>query len=114
MTQDLGTIIARRTLERDGEELTVLIGLPVPFEEGLPDHFCPVRLEDSEGRELWATRAGGIDSVQALVLALSVIGDRLAADGPGLTFLERAELGFPLTDLSDPAVWSAHISYPLV
>lgn len=86
----LGQVIMTRVLERDGKDILVEIGLPVPFAEGETDCYVPFRIGDDN-----VHMAGGVDSVQAMIFALAMIGDLLKADGLD-TFP-----GFPVTEPAD-------------
>ncbi len=92
---DLGDVILTRELARYGKKVLVQVGRPVPFASGKSDCYVPFRIDglDDEAQVL---SAAGIDGVQALLLALGMIGDRLRIE-QGLTFLDSTELGFPAT-----------------
>ena len=94
----VGVIIATREIDIDGNrKVLVTIGTPREFPEG-GNYFCPYQISGmGNGRVRYA---GGADSVQALELALQVIGtdlytsaefkaDRLRSEG-------RRNLGFPV------------------
>lgn len=75
----LGMIIARRTLrwpEKEGKQITVLIGKPRPFPRSKrfphQDYYCPYRIVGIGDQKL--RRAGGVDAVQALQLVFRAIG----------------------------------------
>ncbi|AXX29838.1 hypothetical protein KCV87_07780 [Actinosynnema pretiosum subsp. pretiosum] len=70
------------------------IGRPRPFDETDPegDHHCPVRIEGLEEDPVDLSVAG-VDSLQALILALGAIGDRVGSARQDLSFLGRPELG---------------------
>ncbi len=87
---DLGEVIMTRELERDGKTVLVEIGRPVPFSKGATDCYVPFRIGDDEVK-----MAGGVDSVQAMLFALAMIGDMLK--GEQVTFLGM-EPGFPVTE----------------
>jgi hypothetical protein len=69
---DIGMIIAKRKLSlTPGEKVVVIIGQPRPFPD-CDDFFCPFKVEGlGHGRVI---RAGGVDAIQALELALRMIG----------------------------------------
>ncbi|MDR2619973.1 MAG: hypothetical protein LBC29_02440 [Propionibacteriaceae bacterium] len=75
-------IIAERKLQGEAHEYVVLIGLPfreVPANENESPYFvCPWWIEDENGVVAKKMNVGGEDSVQALVLALAMIGDVLS------------------------------------
>jgi len=96
--EDVGNVIAERELDTsDGRTVKVLIGQPQPFPEG-SSYYCPIQITGI-GKDM-VMRAGGVDSVQALLLALKMIGARLYTSDEGragtLTWLERRNLGFPV------------------
>lgn len=100
---NVGTVIATRELMLDGcEEVIVLIGKPEPCPDGI-DWYCPHQTPGiGSGRVRCAI---GVDPVQALVLALSMVGaelytseeyesGRLTWDGGART----GSLGFPVPE----------------
>lgn len=89
-------VVARRELQLDGRDVTLVVGAAQAFDADETDVFCPVRLEESDGTEIWSSRAGGVDSVQALLLALTAAGHRLAQHDGEVTFLGGRELSLPL------------------
>jgi hypothetical protein len=72
---ELGKVIAQRVFDRsDGGVVVVSIGAPQPFEDGR-DFYCPYQIEGlSAPRE---SRAGGVDGIQALTLALQKVATDL-------------------------------------
>lgn len=97
---EIGTVIARRVLSlAPNGEVVVVIGKPRPFPGG-GDFFCPFKVEGLGSQRI--TRAGGVDAVQALELALRMVGTVLYTsqeykDGR-LTWEggENGSLGFPV------------------
>lgn len=80
-------------LSRDGADYRILIGRPTAHPAG--DYVCACALIDAGGVELWALDVGGVDEIQALTLALMMVGERLAVESPPLTFLGHDDPGFP-------------------
>jgi hypothetical protein len=74
-------VIAERSLRHDGTTVRVLLGRPAPMPEG-PDFYCPYRIEGLAAGDL-EFFAAGIDSVQALTLALAMVGARLESEAGG-------------------------------
>lgn len=70
--ENVGVVIATRELSLDEDKkVEVLIGKPEPFPDGI-DWYCPYKIIGiGSGRVGWA---GGVDPVQALVLALQNVG----------------------------------------
>lgn len=102
MATSLGTVIAIRELvlkdENGDRPVTVRIGMPRPFDDG-QDYFCPFEI-DGMGKTT-VQRAGGVDAVQALRLAMTMIGITLYASEEAkagqLRWLdEYGDLGFPV------------------
>lgn len=101
--EDIGTVIAVRTLSLSGEEkVTVTIGKPKRFPEG-DDYYCPYRIVGIGNERV--RHAGGVDAMQALVLALRMIGAELytspEARSGALRWMGRSregDLGFPVPD----------------
>lgn len=87
-------IIARRRLTQSGSsELLVEIGAPRPFDDGT-GWYCPYRIGGEGSRIGWI---GGVDGVQALRLAIRVIGAELQGlvnSGQHLTWDGSPDLGF--------------------
>lgn len=70
--ESIGTVIAERTYQLEGGgNVLVRVGMPVLFPEG-GNHYCPFEI-DGLYADTMISRAGGVDSVQALVLALQRI-----------------------------------------
>ncbi|WP_166355227.1 DUF6968 family protein [Phytoactinopolyspora limicola] len=115
MEVGLERVIAQRVLERHGREVRVLIGEPRPMDGTSGDHVCPYRIEEPDDAASVTSFAVGVDSVQALMLALSKIGDTLQANHGGVTFLGRPQLGFPVTvPAVEPGTWTATATYPTI
>ncbi|MFF3069456.1 DUF6968 family protein [Kitasatospora sp. NPDC057904] len=92
---ELGQVIARRELvftAPDGTQAPVLVavGAPCRDPEG-PDWYCPYRITGHPGVADRVTAIFGVDSVQALQLALARLPDELS-DAAGLTFLGGTDL----------------------
>lgn len=104
-TISLGSVIASRTLRARTQldRVTVSIGAPKPYPDG-KDFYCPFRIEGlGDDRVKYA---GGVDSIQALQLAMQRIGVELYASprAPDLRWIDPddLDLGFPVPDnLSD-------------
>ena len=99
----VGTIIALRELVLvDAKKVTVIIGKPEKFPNS-DDYYCPYQIVGiGNGRVL---HAGGIDSIQAILLALKMIGADLytseAAKAGSLRWKggEKGDLGFPVPEV---------------
>ena len=104
----LGHVIARREYDLDGcRAVVVLVGQPFPIDDGV-NYFCPYQIVGiGEGQ---IRRAGGVDAVQALCLALQAIATRLYASDEyknrRLAWNGMRNLGLPvpstITDLVPP------------
>lgn len=95
-------IVAQREFElrSDDGSVSVIVsfGRPAPIPENTNgDWYCPWRIEGPKGtRELFA---GGVDSLQALLLAISMVRSELKfviAPNGGLTWLNGSDLGLAL------------------
>jgi hypothetical protein len=98
--KDVGIQIATRELQVKGKKAMVVIGKPEKFSEG-DDYYCPYQIVGL-GNEL-VRYAGGADAVQALELALKMIGSDLytspEAQAKQITWVggeKPGDLGFPL------------------
>jgi hypothetical protein len=104
-SKELGQIIARRIIKTpDGKTLEVRMGIPRPYDGATGDSYCPVQIVGALSDRVIET--GGVDSFQAIQLALRIVGTNLALlnaheyDGK-LEWLESGDpdLGFPLPDV---------------
>jgi hypothetical protein len=98
---NLGQIVAHRTLVcgKGKTPVVISIGVPVPFDDG-HDYYCPYQITGlSSVRE---GRAGGVDGVQALILALQMAAADLYTSEEwkrgDLRFLGARELDLPIPD----------------
>ncbi|MFB7122079.1 DUF6968 family protein [Kitasatospora sp. NPDC056273] len=92
---ELGRAVASRELvftAPDGTRVPVLVEVGVPSRdpEG-PDWYCPYRITGHPGIADRVTAIFGVDSLQALQLALTCLPDELS-DAAGLTFLGGTDL----------------------
>lgn len=98
----VGEVIATRTLTLDGtKQVQVLIGRPQRFQNG-QSWYCPYRIPNvGLDRILYAA---GVDEVQALILALSMIGAKLYTSDEyiagRLSWVagQEGDLGFPVPE----------------
>lgn len=99
---DVGEIIATRTLSLDGTaEANIIIGKPQRFPNG-ESWYCPYQtLNVGLDRILYAA---GVDAVQSLILALSMIGAKLYTSDEyragRLSWIagKNGDLGFPVPE----------------
>lgn len=103
--QSVGQVIATRSVRTEGSEgvaYIVRIGLPQQFADST-DFYCPVEVESSS-QESKILYSAGIDSVQALQLAMKLAGGilfRLNLESGGKLRWEgdeKGDLGFPLPE----------------
>jgi hypothetical protein len=102
--KEIGDVVAVRRLHLEGEEpnttqILVELGRPAKFPE-FSDFYCPYRISGAGEEKLFY--AGGVDGIQAIQLALCMIGaylyesvnprfgNRLRWEGD-----EAGDLGFP-------------------
>jgi hypothetical protein len=99
---DVGEIIARRKLylaDDKEKKIVVLIGKPNIFPDS-SDYFCPFQVIGLGSEEV--KYAGGFDAVQAIQLAIRMIGSELLAMNKSLNgklrwdASESGDLGFPI------------------
>jgi hypothetical protein len=101
---DVGNVIATRELSLPaGKLVTVLVGKPEKFPD-TDDYYCPYQIRGFGSERV--RYAGGSDAVQALELALKMIGTDLytskEAQAGELSWQGGKNLGFPVPDvLSD-------------
>ena len=96
-------VIAERnlTLCSDGAERFVTVQIGRPYTEPDGAWFCPYRVV---GLAPEATRrAGGVDGIQALQLALVMIGGELSSSSNSLKWEGESSTGFP-TSIHDPVL----------
>lgn len=99
----VGEIIAARELILSGSEnkVTVIIGRPQRFPDAI-DYYCPYQI--SGLGESKVRYAGGIDTIQAFVLALQRVGVDLYTSKEAKAGLlkwegsDKGNLGFPVPD----------------
>lgn len=96
--EDVGEIIAERELEiEDNRVVQVVIGKPQRFPDG-SDYYCPFQITGIRKGKIM--HAGGVDSVQALLLAMQMISANLYTSDEGragtLTWLGKRNLGLPV------------------
>ncbi len=96
--EDVGDVIATRDLEiSDGSTVQVVIGQPQSFPNG-QDFFCPYQITGIGNEKI--RHAGGVDSLQALLLALQMISAELYTSDESragtLTWLGRRNFGIPV------------------
>jgi hypothetical protein len=93
---ELGTVIARRVFDCGENNVMLEIGAPYPIDKG-PDCWCPYRITGMGDGVV--KRIGGVDSVQALYLALQMAASDLycsdAAREKVLQWAGQRNLGLP-------------------
>jgi len=93
-------IIACRELEKDGRKYEVRIRQPYREEE---HYVCAWSLVDDSSVAVIDEFTHGVDSAQALLMALLIIGERLAAESEQFTFMGVQDSGFlRILDLERP------------
>ncbi len=85
----LGTVIASRTLQRGTDDVVVRLGQP---RRSGKDWLCAFQIRGL-GDDA-AKRVYGVDSMQALQLAIEVIRATLLARGDDLAWLDLPDVGF--------------------
>jgi hypothetical protein len=109
--RSIGVVIANRTLElrENGEERDVIVefGRPQPFPDGV-DYYCPYRITGVGKAKI--SYAGGVDAVQALLLAMQKAGVDLLflqrAHADQLTWNGERNLGLPLPETVADIGWT--------
>lgn len=98
----VGIIVANRELAlADGKKVTVTIGKPEKFPDS-EDYYCSYQIIGMGNERV--RYAGGIDSIQALLLALNMVGADLYTSDEAKTGVlswkggEKGNLGFPVPD----------------
>ncbi|MFY0522590.1 DUF6968 family protein [Archangium gephyra] len=91
-----GPIIAERVFELDGRQRAVRVRIRKPRRDSKSGaHWCTFEvsgLAEPMGFKVW-----GIDSLQALQLAMRAAGELLREKGHALTWCGDLDLGFPRT-----------------
>lgn len=91
-------VVARRTLKsRDGQQVEVVVHTP-SREVSTPDEWaCPVKIRAARQPDRVLLTGRGVDSFQALVMALVGLRKALKDEADGLVWLgEPGEIGVPL------------------
>lgn len=101
MMVSMSQVIATRTLRAGDHEVLVTVYAPVESSQVEDEWGCSWRIEGLPDERVVQMTNFGIDAVQALILALAMIGDHLEGERErcDLTFLDHPELGFPVTRL---------------
>jgi len=107
--KNVGEIVATRELCLSGSEkkVIVMIGKPQLFSDSI-NYYCPYQITGLEKGKV--SYAGGIDAIQAFLLALKKIGTDLYTSNEAISGTlfweggEKGNLGFPVPDsISDLA-----------
>lgn len=69
--ENIGVVIATRDLKLGDNTVTVILGRPEKFPEGV-DYYCPFQIQGMGSDKI--RYAGGVDAIQALMLCLKMIG----------------------------------------
>lgn len=100
--KDVGMQIATRVLDVSGKRVTVVVGKPEKFPDA-EDYYCPYQIVGLGNERV--RYAGGVDAVQAMLLALKMIGTDLytspEAQAKQLTWQggqSPGDLGFPVPE----------------
>ncbi|WP_425163013.1 DUF6968 family protein [Candidatus Binatus sp.] len=105
---DLGRVIARRILSEEGvagRKIVVSIGLPRPDPRKGGDWECPFLIEGVGKSEV--QKAFGVDSLQALMIAIQGIRVGLEQSGRNLFWLD-SEIGADIP-LTVPTTWGKQL-----
>jgi hypothetical protein len=93
-TKASGPIVAERFFESGGRAKAVRVRIRKPRRDPKTrDHWCS--FEVSGGGEARGFKVWGVDSLQALQLAIRAAGELLREEGRGLTWCGDSDLGFP-------------------
>ncbi len=85
---------------RGGEEVPITVRWFQPESDG-QDHFCRFSIQIGTG-EPYERQIYGVDSVQALLLAMETVGvDLYIQDPPVFWFNPGDDLGLPVVDIID-------------
>ncbi len=92
-TKASGPIVAERFLELNGQAKAVRVRLRKPRRDPKTgNYWCTF---DVSGLDDMHFKLWGVDSLQALQLAIRAAGELLREEGPGLTWCGDSDLGFP-------------------
>jgi hypothetical protein len=86
-----------RELELPDERVTIRVWRPEASENDPLDHVCRFSVQSESGSLSWDFSAHGVDGVQAILIALTMIGDRLASESDDISFLGEPGSGLPRT-----------------
>jgi hypothetical protein len=100
---EIGPVFATRTLLLDGkDEIQITIGQPVSPPDWNGNFRCTYRIQGLGDREI-IRGIGGVDSLQALYLAMMTISVDLYTSDEGragrITWESDRELGLPFSDV---------------
>src|SRR5688572_24665846 len=89
-----GPIVAERFFEYDGRAKAVRVRIRKPRRDPKTrDHWCSFEMSGGNGARSF--KVWGVDSLQALQLAIRAAGELLREEGGGLTWCGDPDLGFP-------------------
>jgi hypothetical protein len=90
---DIGEEVARRRfVTSEGKEIVALIGKPQPFQPP-PGYFCPFQIVGMYGDRVFY--CGGEDAIQAIILALKLLGTRIVTSKEAKEGKLKWEAGTP-------------------
>ncbi len=99
--ESVGEVIATRELDIADSRAKVIVGIGAPkkFPDS-SDYYCPYEIRGLGNDKI--RYAGGIDGIQALLLALQMVGAELYTSEEGkagtLIWVGQHDLGFPVPD----------------
>ena len=103
------TVIATRCLDLDGRIYHVRLDRPQRDGQGAEAGYkCQWELVDDSNTVVLSEAAFGEDSMQALILAITIIGNRLQAEYQGFTCCGMPGTGLLLQQLDDNGTTTFH------
>jgi len=104
-------IVLTRIFEGPEGPVVLEVNTPRPFDSADPkgDHYCAFRIS-APADVSYEGASGGVDAVQALLLALANSHEELRRRCRGLTFLGGPDLGLPVVTVRPDNVIEAVIS----
>ncbi|EOM74212.1 hypothetical protein DW322_21630 (plasmid) [Rhodococcus rhodnii] len=106
-------IVMARTFDSPNGQVVLEVNTPRPFDAAAPegDYCCTFRISGNMDAP-YDGFGGGVDAVQALLLALAMAHEELRQTSPELTFLGETNLGLPVLNIKPDNAIEAVVSFP--
>lgn len=108
------TVYLTRVLQTPHNEVVVEIHFPARVSQGDFDTYsCLIVIRGLPDEPEVQIPAAGVDEVQAMIIALSMVGDRLGSSGLSFSFSGTSGHGFFSTEVATTDLWKSSIEVKL-